>query len=99
MAKQPEDRAIELMAEMSALIDVTERQVEQSREMRKAMGLDDAALERMVRDVPADKKAEMQAAIDQDLREIEEDVAQAKLAVAHAAPAAGAKRPRMRPMI
>ncbi|HLO78014.1 MAG TPA: hypothetical protein VK196_16290 [Magnetospirillum sp.] len=99
MAKQPEERAAELMAEMSALIEATERQIEQGRAVRAAAGLDDATIARMTGNLTADKKAEIQAAVEQDRRDIEDEVARAKVDTAHAIPASGARRPRMRPMI
>jgi hypothetical protein len=99
MAKQPEERAQELLKEMGALIETCERQIQDGAAFRAEHGLSDADLKRRLDALPEDKKAELQAAIEQDMRDVEDDVARAKLASDHASPSGGVKRRKMRPMV
>lgn len=99
MTMQPEERAAQLLKEMDALIETCEGQIKEGAAFREANGLSEDALKRQIDDLPADKRAELQAAVDRDMREVEDEVAQAKLASDHAPRGGGAKRPKMRPMV
>lgn len=99
MAKDPEARAEELLKEMAALIENCEQQIEEGRQFRDENGLDEETVKKQVEQLPADKKAELDAAIAQDMREIEDEVARAKLEAEHTAHRPTGKRPKMRPMV
>lgn len=99
MAKDPAERADELLKEMAVLIEDCERQIEEGRRFRNENGLDDETIKRQIEQLPADKKAELDAAIAQDMREIDDAVAQAKMEAAHAPRRSAGKRPKMRPMV
>lgn len=100
MAKEPEERAAEILAEMDALIRTCEEQLEQSREFYRANGIDPDALAAEVERLPEDRRRELQEALERDMREVEEEVERAKLEASHApAVTARKKSPRMRPMV
>lgn len=99
MAMQPEERSAQLLQEMGALIETCENQIKEGAAFREANGLSEETLKRQIEALPADKRAELQAAVEQDMREVEDEVAQAKLASDHAPRSGGAKRPKMRSMV
>ncbi|MBW7849346.1 MAG: hypothetical protein H3C38_02475 [Rhodospirillales bacterium] len=99
MAKQPEERAVEIMAEMDALIRSCEQQIEQGREFYRASGIDPEVLSAAAQNLPENRRREIQEAVDRDMREIEEEVRQAKLAADHGRPSSGKAGRKMRPMI
>ncbi|WP_142848246.1 hypothetical protein [Telmatospirillum sp. J64-1] len=97
MAKQPEERAVEILAEMDALIHSCERQLEETRELYSANGLDAEKLKNFTADLPAAQRRELEEAIARDNQEIEDEVQRARLDADHAPRSVG--RMKMRPMI
>lgn len=99
MAKQPDERAVEIMAEMDALIRSCEQQIEQGQEFYRASGIDPEVLSAAARNLPEDQRRHIRAAVERDMQDIEEEVRQAKLAADHARSSAARPARKMRPMV
>lgn len=96
MAKQPEERAVELLGEMDALIRTCERQLEETQAFYSANGIDVASVQAQVDALPAKERRELEDAIARDMQEVEDDIHRAKLNASHA-PRTGMRK--MRPMV
>lgn len=97
MAKEPEERAAEYLAEMAALIRTCENQLQETRDFYAAHGIDPDAIKKQVANLPADQRRQLEEAIKRDAEEVEEEVRRAKLDASHAQRTSG--RIRTRPMV
>jgi len=95
MAQEPEEKAQELMAEMSRLIASVEQQLAESKEVYAKIGFDPANASEAVSKLPPQAREELERLIREDNEAVEQAVQNAKLQMQPRS----AVKVKMRPMI